>query len=85
MRTRAGTSSLLVSPTSGWIIRPSTSSSAHLVRYSWARWMGLRVWNATTLFQPRCLNSVRVSRGVRRRSLAKSWVGSSSTVTLPAT
>ena len=32
---------------------PSTISSAHLVRYSWARWIGLRVWNATTVFQPR--------------------------------
>jgi hypothetical protein len=32
-----------VSPTSGWMSRPSTVSSATLVRYSWARWIGLRV------------------------------------------
>jgi hypothetical protein len=38
----------LVSPTSGWISSPSQISRAHLVMYSWARWIGFRVWNATT-------------------------------------
>ena len=42
---------------------PSTVSSAHLVRYSCARWIGLRVWNPTTRFQPRSAKSARVSRG----------------------
>src|SRR3954468_22646991 len=56
-------SSPLVSPTSGWIIRPSTVSSAPLVRYSCARWIGLRVWKPTTRFQPRSANVRRVSAG----------------------
>ena len=53
MRTSAGMSSDFVSPTSGWTSRPSTISSATFVRYSCARWIGLRVWNPTTRFQPR--------------------------------
>ena len=43
--------------------RPSTVSSAHLVRYSCARWIGLRVWKPTTRFQPRSAKSARVSAG----------------------
>ena len=44
--------------------RPSTISSAALVRYSWARWIGLRVWKPTMVVQPRAANSARVSAGV---------------------
>ena len=62
-RVAAGTSSDFVSPTSGWMRSPSTVSSAHLVRYSCARWIGLRVWKPTTRFQPRSAKSARVSRG----------------------
>jgi hypothetical protein len=47
MRTEAVMSPFLVSPTSGWIRRPSQISWAHLQTYSWARWIGLRVWKAT--------------------------------------
>ena len=43
--------------------RPSTVSSAPLVRYSCARWIGLRVWKPTTRFQPRSANVRRVSAG----------------------
>ena len=46
-------SSDLVSPTSGWMKSPSTDSSAALVMYSCARWIGLRVWKPTIVFQPR--------------------------------
>ena len=45
----------LVLPISGWMKSPSQVSSAALVRYSWARWIGLRVWKATIFFQPRVL------------------------------
>ena len=65
MRTSPGMSSFFVVPISGWISRPSQISSAHFVRYSCARWMGLRVWNATMRFQPFSLNSSRVCTGVR--------------------
>ena len=41
--------------------RPSTVSSATLVRYSCARWIGFRVWKPTTRRQPRSANSARVS------------------------
>ena len=34
--------------------------------YSWARWIGLRVWKPTTVRQPRSANSARVCAGVRR-------------------
>ena len=44
--------------------RPSTVSSAHFVRYSCARWIGLRVWKPTTRFQPRSAKSARVSAGI---------------------
>ena len=66
MRTSAGMSSPLVAPTSGWMSRPSTISSAHFWMYSCARWIGLRVWNPTTVFQPRSANAARVWAGVRR-------------------
>ena len=46
--------------------RPSTISSAHFWMYSCARWIGLRVWNPTTVFQPRSANAARVSAGVSR-------------------
>src|SRR5437870_4597619 len=49
MRTEAGTSSDLVSPTSGCRRSPSAISSAHFCMYSCARCTGLRVWKATTL------------------------------------
>ena len=52
-------SSDFVSPTSGWMKRPSTPSSAALVMYSCARWIGLRVWKPTTVFQPRSANAAR--------------------------
>ena len=55
-------SSDFVSPTIGWMNSPSTISSADLVMYSCARWIGLRVWNATTVFQPRSSNVFFVSR-----------------------
>ena len=48
--------------------RPAVISSAHLVRYSWARWIGLRVWNAATVFQPFAANASRVFAGGRRCS-----------------
>jgi hypothetical protein len=35
---------------------------------SWARCIGLRVWNATTLFQPRSAISLRISTAVRKVS-----------------
>jgi hypothetical protein len=59
-------SSDFVSPTIGWMNSPSTSSSAHLVMYSWARWIGLRVWKATTRYQPFSANLAFASAGVRR-------------------
>ena len=42
---------------------PSTTSSAAFVTYSCARWIGLRVWNPTTRFQPRSANAARVCSG----------------------
>ena len=56
-------SPFLVSPISGCRKSPSETSSAALVRYSWARWIGLRVWKATIRFQPRSANSLRDSLG----------------------
>src|SRR5215212_4632809 len=67
MRTSAGTSPSLVGPTSGCSSSPSTISRAHFIRYSWARWTGLRVWNPTTLVQPRSAKAARVWAGVRAR------------------
>ena len=58
-------------------------SSATLVRYSCARWIGLRVWKPTTVCQPRSANVRRVSAG----SFASSGNGASArskTVTRPA-
>src|SRR6266540_819502 len=52
MRTSAGTSPSLVGPTSGCSSSPSQFSSAHFIRYSWARCTGLRVWKPTTVVQP---------------------------------
>src|SRR5919106_1719168 len=52
MRVSAGMSSSFVSPTIGWMKRPSTISRAALVRYSCARWIGLRVWKPTIVSQP---------------------------------
>src|SRR5438067_1361439 len=40
---------------------PSVTSSATLVRYSCARWIGLRVWNAEMRFQPLLRKSARVA------------------------
>src|SRR6266851_4864443 len=65
MRTEAGMSSLLVSPTRGCRSSPSTISSATFVKYSWARWTGLRVWNPTIVFQPRALLTAWTCDGVR--------------------
>ena len=69
-------SSLLVSPTSGCRKSPSTVSSATLVMYSWARWIGLRVWKPTTVFQPRASNSSRERRGSSRNGAAPGSSGS---------
>ncbi len=44
---------------------PSTHSSAAFVMYSWARWIGLRVWKPTTVFQPRSANAAREAAGGR--------------------
>src|SRR6266536_1983039 len=52
MRTSAGTSPSLVGPTSGCSSSPSQFSSATFIRYSCARWTGLRVWNPTTVLHP---------------------------------
>ena len=65
MRTSAGMSPALVLPISGWMKSPSQVSSAAFVRYSWARWIGLRVWKATIRFQPRSAKALRDSPGVR--------------------
>src|ERR1700721_2652373 len=76
MRTSAGWLALLVSPTRGWMSRPSVISRAHLVRYSWARWMGLRVWKAATVCQPLAAKASRVLAGGRRYSAnSGSWLG----------
>ena len=48
--------------------RPSVISRAHLVRYSWLRWIGFRVWKAATVLQPFSSNALRVWAGVRRYS-----------------
>ena len=70
----------LVLPISGWIMSPSVISSAALVTYSWARWIGLRVWKATIRFQPRSSNAFLDSAGLSSaRVKASSWSGSSST------
>ena len=45
---------------------PSTTSSAALVTYSCARWIGLRVWKPTTRFQPRSAKAARVCCGIER-------------------
>ena len=70
----------LVLPISGWIISPSVVSSAALVTYSWARWIGLRVWKATIRFQPRSAKACLDSSGESWRLLnASSWSGSAVT------
>src|SRR3972149_4808808 len=51
--------------------------------YSWARWIGFRVWNPTTLRHPRARNSALVSAGVRGYALKSSWRGSRGTRTRP--
>ena len=38
------------------------------MRYSCARWIGFRVWNPTTRFQPRSAKILRVSAGSRASS-----------------
>ena len=63
--------------------RPSTVSSATFVRYSCARWIGLRVWKPTTRFQPRSANAARVSAGSSASS-GNGGSGRSKTVTSPA-
>ena len=78
-------SSDFVSPTIGWMNSPSTISSADLVMYSCARWIGLRVWNATTVFQPRSSNVFFVSAGESRYGFTASMCsGSFSTEIGPA-
>ena len=47
-----------------WMKSPSQVSRAALVRYSWARWIGLRVWNATIFFQTRASSWPRAGLGV---------------------
>jgi hypothetical protein len=51
---------------------PSTVSSAALVMYSCARWIGLRVWNPTTVCQPLSAKRFRVSAGVSRYGVTAS-------------
>ena len=46
--------------------RPSTDSSAAFVMYSWARWIGLRVWKPTMVFQPRSAKAAREAAGGSR-------------------
>ena len=89
MRVAASTSSPLVSPTSGlstapakWPSRVSRSSPATRA-YSWARCSGLRVWKATTRFQPFSRNSARVSRGDRTNWPYSGCFGCGSTRTSP--
>ena len=84
MRTSAGTSPSLVGPTSGCSSSPSTISSAHFMRYSCARWTGLRVWKPTTVAQPRSAKAARVSAGVRRGPTGPSS-GATTAWTGPAT
>ncbi len=43
--------------------------------YSCARWIGLRVWNPTTLCQPRASNSAREARGSSRKGAAAASMG----------
>ncbi len=62
---------------------PSTTSSAAFVTYSCARWIGLRVWNPTTRFQPRSANAARVCSGSSASS-GKAGSGRSNTVISPA-
>ena len=85
MRTSAGTSPSLVGPTSGCSSSPSTISSAHFMRYSCARWTGLRVWKPTTVAQPRSAKAARVSAGVRARAPTGPSSGSTTAWTGPAT
>jgi hypothetical protein len=59
-------SSSLVAPTSGCRKRPSTVSRATLVMYSCARWIGLRVWKPTTVFQPSSSKRAREMAGSSR-------------------
>ena len=51
--------------------RPSTPSSAALVMYSCARWIGLRVWKPTTCFQPRSANAARDCGGRQQVGLER--------------
>jgi len=85
MRTSAGTSPSLVGPTSGCSSRPSTVSSAHFMRYSCARWTGLRVWKPTTVDQPRSAKAALVWAGVRARDPTGPWSGSTTAWIGPAT
>ncbi len=64
-RTSAGMSPSFSFPSSWWMSRPSQTSIATLARYSWARCIGLRVWNAATVDHPRDSKSARVWWGRR--------------------
>jgi hypothetical protein len=74
---RAGMSPGLSLPSSMWMTRPSHSrrSMAMWQSSSWARCIGLRVWKATTRFQPRSAISLRISTAVRKVSGKSSEVG----------
>src|SRR5216683_1637408 len=63
---------------------PSVNSSASLVKCSWARWIGLRVWKPATRVQPRSAMRARRSRGLSRWR-AKGGSSGSSARTSPAT
>src|SRR5215218_9870515 len=71
--------------TSGCSNNPSTISRAHFMRYSWARWTGLRVWNPTTVAQPRSAKAALVWAGVRARDPTGPESGSRTAWMGPAT
>ena len=53
--------------------------------YLCARWIGLRVWNPNTVFQPRSANAVFVSAGDRTYgATASMWVGRARLAIRPA-
>ena len=91
MRVRASTSSLFVSPMSGFSTaaakcpsrvsrsRPTTKA------YSCARCKALRVWNATTRWYFFSAKSARDSRGVRTRWPYSGFFGCGFTHTSPPT
>jgi hypothetical protein len=55
------------------------------MRYSCARWTGLRVWKPATLAQPREAKAALVSAGVRARAPTGPSSGATTAWTGPAT